>query len=100
DLLRDPRHAGPEEEALDLRTAGLAEAAAGRRRLAGDPARKDAGQADPAPARRPAEERAGRPPVRAPGLSEPARGRPSRRLRPPHFGRLRLPRFHWNTCAL
>src|SRR5690606_774428 len=80
DLLRNPRHAGPEEEAFDVRTAGLAEAVARGRRGAGDPARKDAGQADPAAARRPAEERTGRASVRTPGLHEPSRRRPSRRL--------------------
>ena len=37
------------------------------------PARARSHQADPAPARRPAEERAGRAPVRAPGLPGPAR---------------------------
>jgi MoxR-like ATPase len=41
DLLRDPRHAGPEEEALDLGAARLAEAAAGRGYRPRDPARED-----------------------------------------------------------
>ena len=61
------RGAGAEEEALDLRGAGLAAAAAGRGPGAGGPAQ---GREDrPAPAaRRAVEERTGRAAVRAPGL--------------------------------
>jgi MoxR-like ATPase len=68
-VLRHPRGAGPEEEAVDLRAARLAEAADGRghvRRIAARPS--DPQAADPAAARRAAEERAGRAPVRAAGL--------------------------------
>ena len=91
DLLRDPRHAGPEEEAVHLRTAGLAETAAGRRHRRRNAQGKDAQSPDPAPARRPSEKRAGRASVRATGFPEPPRRRASRRLKPA------LPRFHWNA---
>ena len=73
-LLRGARGAGPEEEAVDLGAARLAEAAAERGHDAGDAARARPAQADPAAARRAAEERAGRAPVRAAGVPEPARG--------------------------
>ena len=80
DLLPDPRDAGPEEEAVHVRTAGLAEAADGRRRDARDPGRARSQAPDPAPARRPAEERTGRAPVRASGVPAAPRGGAARRL--------------------
>ena len=66
-VLRDPRDAGAEEEALDLGGARLAEAAARRGPGARGPAPGRGGR--PAAAARGApEERAGRAPLRAPGL--------------------------------
>src|SRR5690606_40112510 len=65
--------ARPEEEAVDLRAARLAQAADGRGHRRVGAAREGSHQADPAAARRPAEERAGRSPVRAPGLPGPPR---------------------------
>jgi MoxR-like ATPase len=68
-VLRDPRRAGHEEEAVDLGAARLAQAAHGRGHLARDAARaRSDHQADPAAARRAAQERAGRAPVRAAGV--------------------------------
>src|SRR6202035_5094239 len=74
DLLRGPRGAGPEEEALDLGAVGLAETAAQRGHDAGNAQGTRSAQADPAAARRAVEERAGRAPVRAAGVSLPPRG--------------------------
>ncbi len=74
DLLRGARGAGPEEEAVDLGTAGLAEAPAQRGHDAGNAEGARSAQADPAAARRAAEERAGRASVRAAGVFEPERG--------------------------
>ena len=56
---------GLEEEAVDVGAARLAEAAAGRGHSAGGAAQQRQEGADPAAARRAAQERAGRPPVRA-----------------------------------
>ena len=67
-VLRDARGAGPEEEALDLRAARLAQAAAGRGHPARGAARARPRKADPAAARRAAQERAGRASVRAAGV--------------------------------
>ena len=67
-LLRGARRAGHEEEAVDLGAARLAQAAAGRGHHARDPARARSQEADPAAARRAAQERAGRAPVRAAGV--------------------------------
>src|SRR5690606_39064627 len=67
-ILPDPRAARPEEEALDLRAARLAEAAGGRGHPARGVALAGQQERDPAAARRAAEERAGRAPVRAPDL--------------------------------
>ena len=72
DLLRGARGARPEEEAVDLRTPGLAQAAAQRGHHAGNAAGARSAQADSAAARRAAEERAGRASVRAAGVFEPA----------------------------
>ena len=72
-LLRGPRSAGPEEEALDLGAARLAQAAAERGHHPGNAAGARSAQADPAAARRAAQERTGRAPVRAAGLPQPAR---------------------------
>ena len=74
-VLRRARDAGTEEEADDVGTARLDQAAGLRGHRPGDAARARSAQADPAAARRAAEERAGRASVRAPGLSEPARAR-------------------------
>src|SRR5712691_10787099 len=67
-VLRGARSARPQKEALDLGAARLAEASARR----GHPARRPAGQGPqdhhPALARRAAQERTGRAPVRAPHL--------------------------------
>ena len=71
DLLRGPRSARPEEEAVDLGAARLAEAAAQRGHDAGNAQGARPAQADPAAARRAAEERAGRASVRAAGVPEP-----------------------------
>ena len=68
DLLQDARRAGPEEEAVDVRTARLAEAADVGRHRRRDAAREEPEQAGPSPAWRAAEERAGHPAVRTPGL--------------------------------
>ena len=70
---RDPRGAGPEEEALDLRGARLDPAAGRRRHRPGRPARRPEERAAQA-AWRAAEERAGRASVRAPGLHGAAAG--------------------------
>ncbi|MFK4722449.1 MoxR-like ATPase [Bradyrhizobium niftali] len=70
-LLRGARGAGPEEEALDLRAARLAEAAAQRGHERRAAPRTRPAQADPAAARRAAQERAGRAFVRAAGVLEP-----------------------------
>ncbi len=67
-VLRDPRNPGAEEEALDLRGARLAEAAAGRGSDAGRPAAQHHLAAAP-PAWRAAEERTGCASFRTPGLS-------------------------------
>ncbi len=64
-LLRDPRRAGPEEEAVDVGAARLAEAAAQRGRAARDAARDRQPQAHPPARRRAHQERAGHAPVRA-----------------------------------
>ncbi len=63
---------GPEEEAVDLGTAGLAQAAAQRGHHAGNAAGARPAQADPAAAWRAVEERAGRASVRAAGVFESA----------------------------
>ena len=73
-VLRNPRRAGHEEEAVDLGTAGLAEIADGRGHRPGDFARARSQEADPAAARRADQERAGRASVRAAGLYGAARG--------------------------
>src|SRR6185369_14763855 len=94
ELLRRPQPAGPEEEAVDVRAAGLAQAAAGR----GHPRRRAAIEGreglDPAADRRAAEERAGREAVReadlhaakqplaATGPAEPVPALPRSGLRP------------------
>ena len=70
-VLRGPRDAGPEEEAQHVGTAGLDQAADGRGRVARDAPHPRPQEADPAAPRSPAEERAGRPPVRASGLPQP-----------------------------
>ena len=72
-LLRGARSAGPEEEALDLGAARLAQAAAQRGHHAGNAEGARSAQADPAAARRAAQERTGRAPVRAAGVPQPAR---------------------------
>jgi MoxR-like ATPase len=78
--------AGPEEEALDLGTARLAEAAARRGRAAGGAAYRRPAQGPSAAPRRAAQERAGRAPVRAahlPAAAAVALLRPSMRGLPP-----------------
>src|SRR5262249_5046987 len=65
---RDPRGAGTEEEALDLRAARLAQADHGRGHRPRDLARARPEEAHSPAARRAAQERAGRAPVRAPRL--------------------------------
>src|ERR1019366_4821649 len=70
DLLRGARSAGPEEEALDVGTAGLAETPAQRGYDPGNAEGARSEKADPAAARRAAEERAGRAFVRAAGVPE------------------------------
>ena len=72
DFLRRARGARPQEEALDLRAAGLAEAAAIRGYGPRNPARARPQEAHPPAARRPAQERAGRASVRADCVHEPA----------------------------
>src|SRR6185312_17535018 len=67
-LLPDPRSARPQEEAVDQRIARLAEAALERGRVARGAAREGPDQADPAAARRAAQERTGRASVRAAGV--------------------------------
>ena len=67
-LLSDSRRARSEEEAIDQRTARLAEAPDERRRAARGAAREGPDQADPAAARRAAQERAGRALVRTTGI--------------------------------
>ena len=71
-LLRRARGAGHQEEAVHVRAARLAQAAVERGHQPRDAARERPAQADPAAARRPAQERAGRAPLRAPGLHRPA----------------------------
>ncbi|MDF9862851.1 hypothetical protein M2437_001833 [Methylorubrum pseudosasae] len=87
----NPRGAGPQEEAFDLRIARLAQAPRLRGRPAGDPARARRPQADSAATRRAPEERAGREPVREARLHDAPRGAgrvtdrcgaPVKRLRP------------------
>ena len=88
-VLRGARGARTEEEALDQRAARLAEAAARR----GHPARSAALQGPqgdhPAAARRAAEERAGRPPVRAAGVHDAREGVMLRRVLSDALGMLR-----------
>src|SRR2546425_8220150 len=74
-LLRGARSPGPEEEALHLRAARLAEAAARRGHPAGRAALEGPQDDHSAPARRAAQERAGRASVRAPGFHDPREGR-------------------------
>ena len=64
-LLQPARGARPQEEAVDLGAARLAQAAAGRGHPAGGAEEQRQEGADPAAARRAAQERAGRAPVRA-----------------------------------
>src|SRR5690606_11904009 len=64
-LLPDPRGSGPEEEAVDVGAARLAEAADGRGHSAGSAPLQGRDDGDPAALRRSAQERAGRAPVRA-----------------------------------
>ncbi len=52
-VLRDPRGPRAQEKAVDVGTARLAQAAAGRGRAGGSPAQRRRPQADPAAARRP-----------------------------------------------
>ncbi len=68
DLLQDARCAGPQEEAVDERTARLAEAADVGRHRRRNAAREKSEQARASPARRAAEERTGHPAVRTPRL--------------------------------
>ena len=63
---------GHQEEAVDLGVARLDQAAAQRGHLPRDAARERSAQAHPAAARRPAQERAGRAPVRAARVPEQA----------------------------
>ncbi|GIX12795.1 MAG: hypothetical protein KatS3mg118_0754 [Paracoccaceae bacterium] len=72
-LLRDPRDAGAEEEALDLRAARLDQAAGGRGSRPAD-LRARAGQCPAPAARRAAEERTGRASVRTARLPRPPAG--------------------------
>ena len=72
-VLRNPRGAGPEEEAVDLGGARLDPAAGRRRHRPGGSARRPEERAAEA-AWRAAEERAGRASVRAPGLHGAAAG--------------------------
>ena len=65
---------GHQEEAVDLGAARLDQAAAQRGHRPRDAARNRSPQAHPAAARRAAQERAGRAPVRAAGLHGPAAG--------------------------
>src|SRR6185437_11976380 len=84
DLLRGARGAGPEEEAVDLGIARLAQAFVERGHHAGNAQGARSAQADPAAARRAPEKRAGRASVRATGVPEPARSLmdgPRRRIR-------------------
>ena len=73
-VLRDPRSPRHEEEAVDLGIARLAQALDGRGHRTGDLARARSQEADPASARRAAQERTGRAPVRAAGVHGAARG--------------------------
>jgi MoxR-like ATPase len=73
-VLRDSRRARHEEEAIDLGAARLAQALDGRGHRPRNAARARSQEADSAAARRPHQERAGRPPVRAPRLHGTARG--------------------------
>src|SRR5262249_56334413 len=73
-VLRDPRSAGNEEEALDLGAARLAQASAGRGYRPRNLARARPEEAHSAAARRAAQERAGRAPVRAAGVLGATRG--------------------------
>ena len=70
-ILRDPRGAGAEEEAVHLGAAGLAEAADGRGHPPRRPALAGPAQDRAAAARSAAQERAGRASVRAPGVHVP-----------------------------
>ena len=65
---------GPQEEALDVGAARLAQAPDGRGHRAGNAARTRPEEAHPAAARRAAQERAGRASVRAAGIHVAARG--------------------------
>src|SRR5213075_3273464 len=73
-VLRDPRDAGPQEEALDLRAPRLAQAPARRGHPARGAALRGPPGRDPAALRGAPQERAGRPPLRAAHL--PAAPRP------------------------
>src|SRR6185295_16256317 len=64
-LLRHPRDAGPQEEAVDLGAARLAEAAARRGHPARGAAQRGPPAGHPAALRGAAQERAGRAPLRA-----------------------------------
>src|SRR5690606_14566653 len=75
-LLRHARGARPQEEALHVGAARLAEAPAQRGHLAGDAARERSEEADPAAAWRTAQERAGRASVRAPRIHGAAEREP------------------------
>src|SRR6185369_13635192 len=74
-VLRGARGAGPEEEALDLGTARLAEAPAGGGHPSGSAAFEGPQDHHPAAARRAAEKRAGCAPVRATGVHDARQGR-------------------------
>src|SRR5262249_25255904 len=73
-VLRNPRGAGDEEEAFDLGAARLAQASLGRGYRPRNLARARPEEAHSAAARRAAQERAGRAPVRAAGVLGAARG--------------------------
>ena len=76
-VLQAARGAGPEEEAVDLGAARLAQAAARRGRAAGGAAHRRPAQEPAAAVRRAAQERAGRAPVRAADLPAAASSRGS-----------------------